>query len=68
MKGDLDSLRPEVREWYASHGVQVIEDGDQYSTDLMKCVRAVQEKEEAELAKVRLSAHVSSYSRIEVEL
>lgn len=58
MKGDLDSLRPEVRLWYASHGVEVVRDDDQDSTDLMKCVRAVEERESAESAKVRLSAHI----------
>ncbi|TEB34656.1 thiamine pyrophosphokinase Thi80 [Coprinellus micaceus] len=51
VKGDLDSLRPEVRLWYASHGVEVVRDDDQDSTDLMKCVRAVEERENAESAK-----------------
>ncbi|KAF6757268.1 thiamine pyrophosphokinase [Ephemerocybe angulata] len=50
VKGDLDSLRPDVRAWYASHGVTVVEDEDQDSTDLMKCVRALKEKEETESA------------------
>lgn len=48
VKGDLDSLRPEVRDWYASHGVQVVQDCDQDATDLMKCVQALTEKEKAE--------------------
>jgi len=38
VKGDLDSLRDDVREYYVSKGVPVSYDGDQDSTDLMKCV------------------------------
>ncbi|KAJ8092997.1 thiamine pyrophosphokinase [Marasmius tenuissimus] len=45
IKGDLDSLRCDVRHYYASQGVPVVEDSDQYTTDLMKCVTAVEEKE-----------------------
>ena len=52
IKGDLDSLRPDVQEHYASRGVSIIKDPDQNSTDLMKCVQALEEKEAAEAAKV----------------
>ncbi|KAF9521683.1 thiamine pyrophosphokinase Thi80 [Crepidotus variabilis] len=45
IKGDLDSIRPEVRRFYERQEVNVIEDDDQNSTDLMKCVHALQEKE-----------------------
>ncbi|KAH9838419.1 thiamine pyrophosphokinase [Rhodofomes roseus] len=48
IKGDLDSLRDDVREYYASHGVPVVHDPDQYATDLMKCIRALEEKDTAE--------------------
>ncbi|TRM58540.1 thiamine pyrophosphokinase [Schizophyllum amplum] len=48
IKGDLDSLRDDVRGYYESVGVPVVYDGDQYSTDLMKCVSALEEKERAE--------------------
>ncbi|KAH7930195.1 thiamine pyrophosphokinase [Leucogyrophana mollusca] len=48
IKGDLDSLRDDVKGYYASLGVPVIKDPDQYSTDLMKCVRMVEEKERSE--------------------
>ncbi|KAF9516921.1 hypothetical protein BS47DRAFT_1291536 [Hydnum rufescens UP504] len=46
VKGDLDSIRPEVREFYASMGVTVVEDTDQDSTDLMKCVESISKLEE----------------------
>ncbi|KAJ3802798.1 thiamine pyrophosphokinase [Lentinula aff. detonsa] len=48
VKGDLDSLRPDVREYYNSKGVPVVKDDDQDSTDLMKCVHAIIEKEKKE--------------------
>ncbi|GFZ44706.1 hypothetical protein JCM24511_02430, partial [Saitozyma sp. JCM 24511] len=46
IKGDLDSLRPEVRTYYASKGVSVKEDSDQNSTDLMKCMDEVEALED----------------------
>ncbi|KAG6917006.1 hypothetical protein DXG01_004271 [Tephrocybe rancida] len=49
IKGDLDSIREDVRSYYASLGVPVVHDEDQDSTDLMKCVGAIQEKECREL-------------------
>jgi len=48
IKGDLDSIRNEVREYYTSLSVPVIQDHDQDSTDLMKCVFALSEKEKVE--------------------
>ncbi|EGN98696.1 hypothetical protein SERLA73DRAFT_168318 [Serpula lacrymans var. lacrymans S7.3] len=48
IKGDLDSIRYDVKEHYTSKGVCIIEDTDQYSTDLMKCVSALEEKERKE--------------------
>ncbi|KAL5340343.1 thiamine pyrophosphokinase [Aspergillus crustosus] len=43
--GDLDSIRPEVRSHYANLGVTIIEDDDQYSTDLTKSLRYLREHE-----------------------
>ncbi|KAH7884514.1 thiamine pyrophosphokinase [Phlebopus sp. FC_14] len=48
IKGDMDSLRADVRKYYSSKGVPVLHDPDQYSTDLMKCVQALEEKEKSE--------------------
>jgi len=48
LKGDLDSVREDVRRYYETRGVRVVRDDDQNSTDLMKCIRALQEKEEAD--------------------
>jgi len=48
IKGDLDSVREEVRRYYGTQGVRVIKDEDLDSTDLMKCIQSLQEKEEAD--------------------
>ncbi|OCB88768.1 Thiamin pyrophosphokinase [Sanghuangporus baumii] len=45
IKGDLDSLRCDVRENFAKLGVPIIKDEDQNSTDLMKCMSAIEEIE-----------------------
>ncbi|KAI4169429.1 MAG: hypothetical protein LQ343_005733 [Gyalolechia ehrenbergii] len=39
--GDLDSIEPEVEEWYASKHVAIVRDPDQYSTDLTKSLKLV---------------------------
>ncbi|KAF2141850.1 uncharacterized protein K452DRAFT_287821 [Aplosporella prunicola CBS 121167] len=39
--GDLDSLRDDVRDWYASRGVPISRDLDQYSTDFGKAIKKV---------------------------
>ncbi|KAH9058381.1 thiamine pyrophosphokinase [Lactarius vividus] len=43
LKGDLDSLRDDVKQEYLSSGI-----GDQYSTDLAKCVCSLEEKEKSD--------------------
>lgn len=39
--GDLDSLREDVRAYYAAHGATIIPQYSQYSTDFMKAVKVV---------------------------
>ncbi|KAI9512054.1 thiamine pyrophosphokinase Thi80 [Russula earlei] len=46
--GDLDSVRESVRRYYETRGVPVVQDDDLDTTDLMKCVRSLQEKEMAD--------------------
>lgn len=63
IKGDLDSIRPEVQAYYRSHvgrrsslwqtlipeqNVMVVRDEDQYSTDLMKCFKEIEKREHEE--------------------
>ncbi|KAF5367544.1 hypothetical protein D9758_003668 [Tetrapyrgos nigripes] len=48
IKGDLDSIRDDVKDFYSSKGVSVLKDEDQDSTDLMKCVNEVKQMEKKE--------------------
>jgi thiamine pyrophosphokinase len=64
IKGDLDSIRADVRTFYSNHvspscfcllrlticekNVPVVEDENQDATDLMKCVNSVQENEDGQ--------------------
>jgi len=48
IKGDLDSLRDDVAQYYNSQSVKIERDEDQYSTDLMKCVSSLSDKERQE--------------------
>ena len=48
IKGDLDSLRDDVRAYYSARGVRIVRDPDQDSTDLMKCIGALVDDEKAE--------------------
>ena len=42
--GDLDSIRPDVREYFATRGVKILLDADQYSTDMTKCLKYIREE------------------------
>ena len=42
--GDLDSLLPEVEQYYRKEGSQIIKDPDQYSTDLAKCMKSIHDR------------------------
>ncbi|KAF8557455.1 thiamine pyrophosphokinase Thi80 [Imleria badia] len=48
IKGDLDSLREDVREYYSTKALPVLQDLDQDTTDLMKCIETLEEKERME--------------------
>ncbi|KAH7341473.1 thiamine pyrophosphokinase Thi80 [Rhizoctonia solani] len=52
IKGDMDSIRPEVRSWYAERGVPVEPVEDQDSTDLMKCIAWVDQVEDNQKVKL----------------
>lgn len=39
--GDFDSVRSDVLAYYRSKGSKIVEDGDQYSTDLQKCLKQI---------------------------
>ncbi|KAI9655603.1 MAG: hypothetical protein M1821_005397 [Bathelium mastoideum] len=39
--GDLDSLRPDVRQFYQQKGVSITQDDDQYSTDFCKAMKMI---------------------------
>ncbi|CAL5229999.1 g13437 [Coccomyxa viridis] len=44
IRGDLDSIRPDVLDYYSKLGTQVVdESGDQDSTDLQKCIACAHE-------------------------
>lgn len=40
--GDLDSLKPDVKQWYESKGVEVIKQSTQYATDMQKAIDLVE--------------------------
>ncbi|KAI8971619.1 thiamine pyrophosphokinase 1 [Mycotypha africana] len=46
IRGDLDSLRPEVREYYESKNIKITRVTCQDTTDFQKCVALMHEKEE----------------------
>ncbi|KAL5041817.1 hypothetical protein BDW71DRAFT_158392 [Aspergillus fruticulosus] len=43
--GDMDSTRPGIRTHYANLGVNIVQDCDQYTTDLTKSLRYIREHE-----------------------
>ncbi|KAI8640577.1 thiamine pyrophosphokinase [Parasitella parasitica] len=45
IRGDLDSIRPDVRAYYESKNVKITRVSEQDSTDFMKCVALLNEKE-----------------------
>jgi len=45
IKGDLDSVKHDVRDYYEKHGAISIKDGNQDNTDLTKCLHLIWEQE-----------------------
>jgi len=43
----LDSIRPDIKSFYASKDVTIIKDPDLYATDLMKCISALRDHEKS---------------------
>ena len=55
IKGDLDSIRPEIRHFYEGLGVHIIDNSDdQDTTDLQKCLAWVREQQAEELSKCQI--------------
>ncbi|KAL3669144.1 hypothetical protein V7S43_005528 [Phytophthora oleae] len=46
IKGDLDSLRPDVRAFFTDKGTTVLHDPDQNSNDLDKCLQLIYQEQE----------------------
>ena len=63
--GDLDSLRPDVREYWHARGSEVIFDPDQYSTDLTKAVKYVKTFEKSSEGFFTPSRDVARESRLQ---
>lgn len=55
IKGDLDSIRPKIRQFYEGLGVHIIDNSDdQDTTDLQKCLAWVREQQGEELSKCQV--------------
>ncbi|CAH0478807.1 unnamed protein product [Peronospora belbahrii] len=60
IKGDLDSLRDDVREFFIAKGTTVLKDPDQNTNDLDKCLQLVFQLQE------EMYKHQDTYSRFTV--